>query len=129
VTLYLNGTSLGDLVSFDETNSNYVCEPESPQATPIPAYKAGRGHEQFTIGVQKLPAASFFALKTTLKGILDTEDVVYLRDSTFQLYNGSTGVWVVISEVRSSISQGSLGEISFTCTVTTDHDDSEYTPA
>jgi hypothetical protein len=130
LTISINGTSIGDLKSYDLTCPNYVAEPETPQATPIPAYRAGRANDKLTIGITGVLATTFFSTMATLKGYVDDEEAVYLADSTFNIYDGAKATWIVLNEVRGSITDGkSLGEITLTGTVTTDSTDSTYTPA
>lgn len=130
MTIKINGTSIGDLKSYDLSCTNHVADPETPQATPIPAYRAGRASDKITIGVTGVPAATFFSTLSTIKGYVDDEEVVYLEDTTFNIYDGAKACWIVLNEVTGSITDGkSLGEISLVGTVTTDHTDSSYTPS
>lgn len=130
MTIKINGTSIGELKSYDLTCSNYVCDPETPQKTPIPAYRAGRASDKITIGVTGVAPATFFSTLSSIKGYVDDEEAVYLEDTVYNIYDGAKNTWIVLTEVTGSITDGkSLGEISFTGTVTTDHTDSTYTPA
>lgn len=128
MTLSMNGTVIGKIISIEPTRSTYVCAPDTPSNTPIPAYKVGTSSLTLTIKFKATTTAGGLSLFNTIDQLVCNEAVVYLSDDQYRWIDDQQGFWAVIGSVKMTLVAKDVPQFEIAATMTTDHDSSTYTP-
>lgn len=126
--LYINGKLIGGLRAKKENLTHLIVKPQVPGNTIVPPYFGGRGHVELSFDI--VIQTTYEATMSTLRDLMGNgEGVYYMYDDAGSIYDNKTHAYVVINSIEGSRDTGnSLGTISMTVTLTTDHDDCSYTP-